>query len=178
MLIRHVFALAVFLPLLNAHARGPKRSQEPIAELPQAVESRKAPMTLDRIDHVIATEGTNVKRENGYWEAEIDGVRLAVVTDVNADRMRIITPITDVDRLPEGALHLLLEANYHSALDARYAINAEVVYGAYIHPLSPLDEAELKSALHQVASLYNTFGSTFSSGELIFGMPMAPPVDE
>lgn len=63
----------------------------------------------------------------------------------------------------------VLEANFHSALDARYATSDGVLYAAFIHPLSPLTEAEVRSAVAQVASLVRSFGTTYSSGELVYG---------
>lgn len=63
----------------------------------------------------------------------------------------------------------VLEANFHSALDARYATSDGVLYAAFIHPLSPLTEAEVRSAVAQVASLVRSFGTTYSSGELAYG---------
>ena len=68
----------------------------------------------------------------------------------------------------------MLEANFHSALDGRYAISNGMVYAAYIHPLSPLRPEEVRSALRQVAELGKTFGTTYSSGELLFGVSSQP----
>ena len=60
------------------------------------------------------------------------------------------------------------EANFHTALDARYAFNKGILYAAYIHPLSTLTKAQLESALEQTATLAATFGKEYSSGSLIF----------
>lgn len=170
-----VHLLLTLLLAQAAQARPTKPTPEAIMEelAPPAIE-----MTLDRLDIILRAAGTQVTREGGYWELEIDGVRLACVTDARADRMRLLTPIVEVANLPDGALHILLEANWHTALDGRYAINQGVVYATFIHPLSSLTEAEAKSALRQVASLQRTFGSSFSSGELSFGIPMGEPIEE
>lgn len=89
-------------------------------------------------------------------------------SDEAANRMRIISAITDVDQLSGDQLFYALAANFHSALDARYAISDGLVYAAFIHPLSSLSVAELRSAISQVASAHRTFGATYSSGELFF----------
>lgn len=54
----------------------------------------------------------------------------------------------------------MLEANFHSALDVRYATSNGLVYAAYIHPLSLLRREEIHSALRHVAKLVKTFGTT------------------
>ena len=54
-------------------------------------------------------------------------------------------------------------------LDAQYATNEGVLYSAFIHPLSPLTDGEARSAIDQVANLALTFGTTYQSGNLIFG---------
>jgi len=63
----------------------------------------------------------------------------------------------------------LLISNFHSTLDARYAVSDDVLYAAFIHPLSPLTEGELESAIRQVATLADTFETTYSSGDLSYG---------
>ena len=95
-------------------------------------------------------------------------VRMACMTDLHHDRMRVIAPIIEVEGLSSQHLVAMLEANFHTALDARYAISSDVVFAAFIHPLSPLSDGELRAALRQVASLVETFGDGYSSGELVF----------
>ncbi|MEE8126039.1 MAG: hypothetical protein V3T42_09525, partial [Nitrospirales bacterium] len=53
--------------------------------------------------------------------------------------------------------------------DARYAVSQGILYSAFIHPLSTLDEGMLKSAMDQVANLALSFGSEYTSGSLVFG---------
>lgn len=98
-------------------------------------------------------------------------VAMALIVDEGADRMRIIAPIADASGYGVVELKALMEANYHSALDARYAISDGVVYAAFIHPLSPLTESELEAAVIQVVNLVRSFGSSFSSTDRVFGAP-------
>ena len=79
-------------------------------------------------------------------------------------------------RLTAEQRSLMLIANFHSALDARYATGRGVVYAAFLHPLSALTEAELHSALRQVAALARNFGTSCSSGELLYGAPAGEPL--
>lgn len=126
-------------------------------------------MDLRVLDRVVRDAGASVRGGDGVWEFDIDGVRMACITDVRFDRMRLIAPICDEDELTEEQRKAVLEANFHTALDARYATSEGVLYAAFIHPLSSLTSEELRSAVGQVASLVETFGSTYSSGTLVFG---------
>ncbi|MBW2687239.1 MAG: hypothetical protein JRE19_15185 [Deltaproteobacteria bacterium] len=60
-------------------------------------------------------------------------------------------------------------ANFHSALDARYAISGEWLYSIYLHPLESLSDGELRSAVSQVVMLVKTYGTTYSSAGIVFG---------
>ena len=97
-----------------------------------------------------------------------DDVRLICISDTSADRMRIISPIVALAEIDSEQMLLALAANFHTVLDARYALSEGVIYAAYIHPLSPLSNAEVLSAIRQVATAKNTFGNEYSSGALVF----------
>lgn len=101
-------------------------------------------------------------------------IAMVVVTDTAADRMRIVAPVVEDSALTDKVRRRMLEANFHTALDAHYAMSDGIVYAVFIHPLSPLTEEELLSGLQQVASLVRTFGTSFSSGILIYGQPQPP----
>ena len=68
----------------------------------------------------------------------------------------------------------MLVANFHNALDARYAVSNGNVFAAFLHPLSSLEENDLRSALRQVSQLVANFGTTYSSG----GLQFAPGEEE
>jgi hypothetical protein len=61
-----------------------------------------------------------------------------------------------------------LRANFHGALDLRYALSNEMIVVAFLHPLSALTREQIVSAIGQLASARETFGSTYSSGALSF----------
>jgi len=103
------------------------------------------------------------------------GIELTCIYDVQHDRMRIITPIAARGNITNDQLGKAMEANFHTALDARYALNKGILYAAFIHPLSPLTKTQLENALEQTATLAATFGKEYSSGSLIFkggGQPL------
>ncbi|MEM6907432.1 MAG: hypothetical protein AAF494_02030 [Pseudomonadota bacterium] len=124
---------------------------------------------LEQIDQVIAALDGDATRNGNMWEFSLDERMMLVVTDPNAARMRIITPIAAVEALPEGAMLRLLQANFDTALDARYAVGQGLVWGAFIHPLDSLTTRDFASGILQTKSLADTFGSTFSSGALNYG---------
>jgi len=91
-----------------------------------------------------------------------------VLTDEAAGRMRIITPVGD--KPLEGArVHTLIEANFHTALDARYALQNGVLWSAFIHPLGPLTQDQFLDGIGQTIMLARTYGTTYSSSGLRFG---------
>ncbi len=133
-------------------------------------------MTQERLEAIIAEASSDFGGRRGAVEFSVDGVPMACVSDLDHDRMRLIAPIVEESRLTEQQRSLMLIANFHSALDARYATSRGVVYAAFLHPLSPLTEQELLSALRQVAALARSFGTTYSSGELLYGAPAGEPL--
>ena len=83
--------------------------------------------------------------------------------------MRIFTPIADQKDLKEGELITMLEANFHAALDAKYALYGGFVVSLFTHPLAELTSEQFKDAVKQVAVAGQNFGTTYSSTDLIFG---------
>lgn len=82
--------------------------------------------------------------------------------------MRILVPVTKVELLKENELTRLMQSNFDSALDARYAIAKGIVWAAFIHPLSSLTDHEFISGLGQTVNLLITFRKSYSSGALVF----------
>ena len=104
----------------------------------------------------------------GHWKFEINDVGFMCMTDEHYNRMRIISPIIKVDDIGAQEMRECMEANFHTALDARYAVSDGVLWAAFIHPLRELTEAQVMDAISQVHSCAKSFGSTYSSGNLIF----------
>jgi len=125
--------------------------------------------SLDMIAEVIGALDGEAQRSGNNWQFTVEERMLIVVTDANAGRMRIITPIVERGALPGEALERLMQANFDTALDARYAIGQGVVWSVFIHPLDSLTTRDFASGVLQTKSLADTFGSTFSSGALNYG---------
>lgn len=95
-------------------------------------------------------------------------VELRCVYDEQHDRMRIIAPVAARGDITSDQFEKAMVANFHTAVDARYALSQGILYAAFIHPLSPLTKAQLESALYQTATLAATFGKEYTSGFLTF----------
>jgi len=99
----------------------------------------------------------------------VDGTPVTLVFDVNADRMRLFTRVSPSDALSGSQLRRLMQANFDTALDARYAIAGGQVWSTYMHSLVSLTHDDFVSAIAQTVTLVKTYGTTFSSGALSFG---------
>ena len=154
-------------PVAPVHVAAPA---EPVVTAPPAVAVAPG-MDLDQMHEIILGVGTEVQRTQSVWEFLYHSVPLAIVTDERADRMRIVSPVARIVDLTPAHLDAILHANFHSALDARYAASGDVLYSVFIHPLSTLHPDDLESAIRQTATLVRTFGSSYSSGDLVFGAP-------
>ncbi|MCR9079173.1 MAG: type III secretion system chaperone [Hyphomonadaceae bacterium] len=99
----------------------------------------------------------------------VDDTPVTLVFDVNADRMRLFTRVAGSDGLSGAQLKRLMQANFDTALDARYAIAGGQIWATYMHPLVSLTQDDFISAIAQTVTLVRTYGTTFSSGALSFG---------
>ncbi len=127
------------------------------------------PMTAERLDGILNDTADAVEGSAGQRQVSVDGQTLLVLVNEEVDRMRIVAPIVPAADVNPGQIGNILVANFHTTLDARYAVSEGTVVATFAHPLSTLQDRDLRSALRQVASLVETFGSTYTSGELLFG---------
>jgi len=126
-------------------------------------------MTVKQMGKILKQETKITEGKEGIWTVEYANHLVMIVTDEKANRMRVFSPIVAREDVNEAALEKMLEANFHSALDAKYSIWEGVVISVYTHPLQQLSEAQFTDAIQQVVRLVETFGTTFSSTEFIFG---------
>ena len=85
--------------------------------------------------------------------------------------MRIITPVRKLEEASAEEFYKCMEANFHTALDVKYAIADEMIWVAFIHPLSPLQDHQLLDAVAQVRSAAVTYGTVYTSTDLVFPKP-------
>lgn len=136
---------------------------------PECTCEQAGAMSNARLEIVIRKIDAGAEGQSGFWRFKVAERELLVITDENANRMRILTGVVEVKDLEEERLTRLMQANFDSALDARYAIARGVLWSAFLHPLSTLDERDFVSGVAQVVNLAVTYGSTYSSGAITFG---------
>lgn len=166
--IAAVLALTVFLP--NSTADQPERGER--GNSPPARDATGPAPGVAMNNHYL--EGTlrsmtaEIEGGDGQWLLTWFDVEMIVISDENADRMRVIALIDGAAELNSDQLRFLLEANFERALDAKYTIWRDQVWATFVHPLSWLSPDELKAGVRQVVSLYQTYGTEFTSTGLTF----------
>ena len=94
---------------------------------------------------------------------------LMLVFDESADRMRIMAPVAPAGSVSEDIYLRMLQANHDAVLDPRYSVANDIIWVAFIHKLSTLDKEDFLSAIAQCYTAAETFGSSYTSGALVFG---------
>ncbi|MEM6772878.1 MAG: hypothetical protein AAF597_20030, partial [Bacteroidota bacterium] len=125
-------------------------------------------MNNARLDSIFHAVMDTVIGEAGRWELSLAEVKMLVLTDETHDRMRIISPVRRVEDATPEEIFACMEANFHSALDVKYALSDDLIWVAYIHPLSPLRDGQLIDAIAQVRSAALTYGTLYTSTDLVF----------
>lgn len=125
-------------------------------------------MNNKKLEKIIVANADSIEGDLGYWQFKYQRVWMVAVTDEAHNRMRIITPIVKVEELDQESLEAALAANFHSVLDAKYAISEGLMWSTFIHPLKELTEEQVESALQQLYYSSLTFGTDYSGGELVF----------
>ena len=117
-------------------------------------------MSNARIAELLERLELDIEGADGVWRFIVQGVEVTIITDENADRMRIISPVVDAESLDNDQYKRIMQANFDTALDARYAIAKSYLWSAFIHPLSPLTDRQFIEGIGQVVNLVTTFGTT------------------
>ena len=125
-------------------------------------------MTAEHLGELILRVDEEAVLDGSSWFFSVEGLATTVVYDIAADRMRIVIPIVKAEDVDSETMLRLMQANFDTALDARYAMANGMVWGTFIHPLSTLSDEEFLVGLAQTANVVLTFGSTFSSGMFMF----------
>lgn len=126
-------------------------------------------MTNVRIWKLLHEEMEGVQGQMGNWQFILRNRPMMIITDVGANRMRIMTPIIEETKLDSIHYKIMLEANFDKALDAKYAIFNTIVWSVFTHPLEELKKNQLKDAIEQVVTLSENFGTSYTSTDMVFG---------
>lgn len=125
-------------------------------------------MNNETMSRIINKEAIEVEGRPGNWQLVYGKRLLYVITDESANRMRVFTPVIEEENITEDQLKRMLEANFHSALDAKYSLYEGLVITVYTHPLKELQTEQFIDAMRQVVTLADTFGGSYSSTGVIF----------
>lgn len=131
---------------------------------PEAMTTEGAAEILSRLD-----DAAEVSDDARVARITIGETPVLYVSDPERDRMRLMADIAPADDLSEADLRRIAEANFDTALDARYAIARGRLWSVFIHPLGALDERQLIAAVGQVVNAATSYGTSYSSGLLTFG---------
>lgn len=156
---------ALALVLLTLPMAAPVFAQD---TAPQQAEV-EGPMTLSRLAAILSAIDENATVEPRGITLSIASIPVTVLVDPRANRMRVLVPISSASSLSEDDLLRLMQANFDTALDARYAIANDRLWSTFIHPLAELETDQLISGLAQTVTLAQTYGDTYTSGAIMFG---------
>ena len=127
------------------------------------------PMTIDRLSEIVTALDPDVIMRGPAMEFTLEDIPIVVIADPGADRMRAMVPIASLEDVSAEEMTRMMQANFDTALDARYAVAQDRVWGVYIHPLAALERAEFLSGIAQTVNLARSYGSTYSGGAQVFG---------
>jgi len=130
--------------------------------------SAVAKMDNERLHKLISRIDSKPEGQKGYWIIQYKNMPVYIITSEQANRMRIISPITSANNIDKETLYRMMQANFDTALDARYSIAKGKLWSAFIHPLTELTDEQFFSGLAQTITLVNTYGNSYSSGALVF----------
>lgn len=126
-------------------------------------------MTNAKLERILKEKATIQKGDFGYWEVIYQNRYVLVITDNTNNRMRIISPvIAEKDLKGKDEMKKALEANFHSALDAKYAMYNGYIWSVFTHPLGELSSDQVEDALEQVVNLTYSFGKSYASTPMNF----------
>lgn len=158
-----LFAFVVCLAGCATFSAGPSSEAD--------IESGDGGMSPSRLELIFASQVPAIEGPTGAIRTQIDGLNVWLITDPDNDRMQILAPIAVIEGIDRRIMNVLLEANFHNTLDARYAVSEGAIYAVYLHQISSLTPEQIESALRQIVSLAKTFGTSFSAGPPRFGYP-------
>jgi len=125
-------------------------------------------MTNESLEKILYVLSDSIQGQTGQWKFKINNRIFICITDQNHNRMRIITPIIEQDKLAYTELVRVLSANFHTVLDVKYALSDEILWSVFIHPLKELSKNQVISAVEQVYAAAATYGTTYTSTNLVF----------
>lgn len=94
------------------------------------------------------------------WQVDTPSLRLLVLLSDDQAWLRLLIPITSAQEA-QPFLEQLLEANFDTTLETRYALYQGVLWGVFQHNCESLTSADFDSAIKQLLSLRQSGLSVF-----------------
>ena len=140
-----------------------------LAATPLTAQEAEPHMTLERMGEIVQALDADATITGNGFEFVIDDVPVLIIADARANRMRAMVPISSVEGMTSGEMERAMQANFDSALDARYAIARGRLWGVFIHPLKELERDQFISGVAQTVNVAQTYGGLYTSGAAQFG---------
>lgn len=137
--------------------------------MPAVAQDAVPGMTIPRMGEIVQALDPEAQFTGSGFQFTIDDIPVLIVADPVANRMRAMVPIRSAEGLTAQELQRVMQANFDSALDARYAIANGRLWGTFIHPLRELQRDQLISGIAQTVNVAKTYGTLYSSGAGQFG---------
>ena len=169
MKIIRLVCTAVVVAGMTSSALAQSQTPPPAAPTPKA--AVEGIMTTKRMGEIIKRLDPKAKAaaNASAWQFHIEEVPVVVVTDAGNYRMRIMIALKMADTMSAEELLRLSQANFDTALDARYAVAKGLLWATFIHPLSELHDKQFIAGIGQTVNAAKSYGTTYSSGLLSFG---------
>ena len=135
----------------------------------QETQEPEPPMTYERLGKIIFALDPEAQPSGPGFLLTVSDVPVVIITDASADRMRAMVRIRSAEDLTPEDMRRMMQANFDSALDARYAVANGTLWATFIHPLSPLKKDQLISGLGQTVNVARTYGTLYSGGGVQYG---------
>lgn len=160
---------AVLITVMASGALAQSQTPPPAAPKPKA--AVEGTMTTKRMGEIIKRLDPKAKATSNAsaWQFHVEEVPVVVVTDAGNNRMRVMIALKKADTMSAEELLRLSQANFDTALDARYAIAKGLLWATFIHPLSELHDRQFITGIGQTVNAAKSYGTTYSSGVLSFG---------
>lgn len=124
-------------------------------------------MTPDALTALLQSKTVIHEQREGFWNVDyLD--RNVLIVNQPVDLLRVMTPILPAEEIEVEILFRVLQANFKSTRNARYALHGDYLWSVFGFSLDALSEQDVVVGMDQVTLLADTFGATFSASLLPF----------
>ena len=95
----------------------------------QSPELQNRPTSQETLEEILEEIAQDVQINKNQILFKFENQSLLLVTASEADRMLMLIPVAKVEYVTSENMAKMMIANFHTALDGRYAIGNGVVYG-------------------------------------------------